>query len=197
MTLLDELIKLAVSIFGITLLGGAVTAFWTWRQKRREIEEMELKAFYKHYGQLLTSWRLWNTIKSTSIAVPPGEATRYELLKQVSEAESAVEGMLLKLASERSLSRHELSILGSFRQGCQTVRESIHNDEVVPWHCSEEETYMAFKKGASFFSSLLKNRIWSFRISHQQAMKAVEEITSNKNEFSRKAQAGPCEKRWK
>ena len=94
MTLRDELIKLAFSFLGITVLGGGFTAFWTSRQKRREIEEMELKSFYDHYGHLLAAYRLWNAAKSKKISLPT-DVTRYELLKEASEAERSV-GFVIK-----------------------------------------------------------------------------------------------------
>ena len=181
MTLREELIKLAFSLLGITLLGGAFTAFWTSRQKRREIEEMELKSFYDHYGQLLAACRLWNAAKSKKISLP-GEVTRYELLKQSSEAESALEGMLLKLASERVLTSDQLSRLGRFRQGYQTVREAIRDDKQVQWDSSQAGPYLDFKEGAALIASLLKKCIWTRPPSQELARKAVCEITHNKYE---------------
>lgn len=181
MTLSEELIKLAVSFLGITLLGGAFTAFWTWRQKRREIEAMELKSFYELYGQLLAACRLWNAAKSGKISLP-SEATRYELLKQASAAESALEGMLLNLASARFLTTEELSRLGRFRQAYQKVRELIRDDKEVPWDSSQAESYLDFKQGASLFASFLKQRIWTLQPSQELARKAVEVITHNKHE---------------
>ena len=137
MTLGEELIKLAATFVGITLLGGALAAFWTSRQKRRETEGMELKYFYDHYGQLLAACRLWNSTKSGKLS-PPSGLTRYELLKQASEAESALEGMLFKLASDRLLAPDEQSRLGRFRQAYQAVREAIRDDHLVQWESSED-----------------------------------------------------------
>jgi hypothetical protein len=90
--------------------------------------------------------------------------------------------MLLKLASERVLTSDEPSRLGRFRQGYQTVRESIRDDKEVPWDSSEAGSYLDFKEGAALFASLLKKRIWTRPPSRELARKAVCEITHNKHE---------------
>jgi hypothetical protein len=184
MSFRDELIKLALSFFGVTVLGSAFASFWTSRQKSREIEQLELKFFYDHYGQLLTAVRLWNAAKSKKLPLFD-EAARYELLKQASAAESALEGMLLKLASERILTREAQSMLGRFRQSCQMARQSIRDGVQVPWLCSEQETYQDFKQGAAFFASLLRKPVWMQHPTSHAARKAVCEITSNKHEIKK------------
>jgi hypothetical protein len=60
--LVIELTKLAVVFVRVTLVGAAFTAFWASRQKQRDAERLELTNFYQLYGQLLTAWRLWNTM---------------------------------------------------------------------------------------------------------------------------------------
>jgi hypothetical protein len=181
MTLHEELIKLAFSFVGITLIGGALTAFWSSRQKRREIEAMELKYFYDHYGKLLAACRLWNAVKDKKVSLP-GDTTRYDLLKQATESEGALEGMLLKLASERLLTSEEQSGLGQFRQGYQTPRQSIRDDREVPWRSSQAGLYLEFKEGAALFASLLRSRVWTRSPCQEAARKAVWEITHNKHE---------------
>jgi hypothetical protein len=181
MTLREELIKLALSFLGITLLGGAFTAFWTSLQRRREIEEMELKSFYDNYGRLLTACRLWNAAKSKKIPFP-NEAARYQLLKQASEAESVLEGMLLKLASERTLNPDQQSRLGRFRQGYQSVRQAIRDDREGLWTSSQADSYLDFKEGAALFASLLKKHIWMRAPTQESARQAVCEITHNRHE---------------
>jgi hypothetical protein len=179
-----EMIKLAVGFFGVTLIGGALTAFWAGRQKRREIERLELIAFYALYGNFLTAWRLWNTLKSKPGIAQPSEITRFALLKQASEAEGSLEGLLLKLASERRLNRHEQQVLGKFRQACQRIRQSIREDSEIPWRSSDHPEYVAFKQGASYFASLIRKPTLFSSPQQADAARAVSEITANKYSFA-------------
>jgi hypothetical protein len=182
--LLIELIKLAVGFLGVTLIGGAFTAFWTTRQKQRDVEHLELTRFYELYGHFLTAWRLWNTIQKDSSVTTPDEINRSALLKRASEAEGALEGMLLKLASERRLSHNDQQTLGKFRQACQRIRQSIRDDQLVPWSSSEHPEYLAFKQGASYLTSLIPQKSLGRSPSQAAAAKAVCEITSNKYNFT-------------
>jgi hypothetical protein len=140
-------------------------------------------SFYDHYKQLLTAWRLWNAVRSNKIP-PPNETRRYELLKQASEAEAALECLLIRLASERFLSRLVQKRLALFRQGCQIVRQSVRENGTVPWHSSQVPSYLAFKEGASLFASLIRKRAWTLPTTQWLARRAVAEITHNKYESS-------------
>ena len=182
--LLIELIKLGVAFLGVTVIGGAFTAFWTSRQRQREVEQLELTKFYELYGYFLTAWRLWNTIKKDPSVATSVEITRCDLLKKASEAEGSLEGLLLKLASERRLSRNDQQTLGKFRQACQRIRQSIRDNEIIPWSSSEHPEYLAFKQGASYLVSLIPRKLFHSSPSQNEAAQAVCEITSNKYHFT-------------
>jgi hypothetical protein len=182
--LVIELTKLAVGFLGVTLIGGGFTAFWASRQKQRDVERLELTNFYELYGDFLTAWRLWNTVKKDSSLAATGELTRFALLKRASEAEGALEGLLLKLASEYRLSSNDQQTLGKFRQACQRIRESIRDDQMIPWSSSEHPEYLAFKQGASYLTSLIPRKLFKRSPSQAASAKAVCEITSNKYHFT-------------
>jgi hypothetical protein len=92
--------------------------------------------------------------------------------------------MLLKLASERRLTHHDQQTLGEFRQACQRVRQSIRDDEMIPWSFSEHPEYLALKQGASCFAALIPKKMLKPAPSHTAAVKAVCEITSNKYHYT-------------
>ena len=71
-----ELIKLGITFLTVVLIGTGLTAYWTARQKRREIELLDLSKFYEYYGSFLTVLRMWNISKSyPSIDAPSGSGS--------------------------------------------------------------------------------------------------------------------------
>lgn len=174
-----ELIKLAMTFITAVVVGGGLTAYWAFRQKRRELELLELGRFYDHYGKFLSVLRMWNTFKSYPSIIPP-ENARWTLLTQANEAEAGIESILVRLASQRRLKKSDQERLGKFRQSFQTLRESIREDDLIKWSSSNHPDYIAFKEGACYLASLLSRRRWWQRPRRTEAIKSLLEITSNK-----------------
>jgi hypothetical protein len=173
-----ELIKLGITFLTVVVVGSGLTAYWAARQKRREIELLDLSKFYEYYGAFLTVLRMWNISKTYPAIDAPSDA-RWTLLEQSTKAEGGIESILVRLAAERRLTKRDQERLGQFRQSFQTLRESIKDDKVVEWAPSDHPEYVTFKEGASFLASLLTKRNWR-RPSRKQTAKSLLEITSSK-----------------
>ncbi len=173
-----ELIKLGITFLTVVVVGTGLTAYWAARQKRREIELLDLSKFYEYYGSFLTVLRMWNISKSYPTIDAPSDV-RWTLLQQATEAEGGIESILVRLAAERKLTQQDREKLGQFRQSFQTLRESIKDDEVVEWAPSNHPEYVTFKEGASYLASFLgKGDLW--RPSRKQTAESLLEITSSK-----------------
>jgi hypothetical protein len=75
--------------------------------------------------------KLWSAYKDSNVKdVPTG--SRWTVLDKALIAKNGFEALLVKLASERELTERDQRMLGCFREGYQTLRESIEVDEKVP-----------------------------------------------------------------
>jgi hypothetical protein len=144
-----EAIKALFSVAGAALVlllswgvGNKLAFSWNVKQKRREFQLTASQQFYTAYGEFFATWKLWNKLNRQASDYA---ACRWELHKRAASAEAVVEGMLVKLSSELSLSSTEVESLGRYRQGFQRLRESIRDDKLLPWDNSEHPEYKAFK----------------------------------------------------
>jgi hypothetical protein len=160
-----------------------VTAFWSERQKRRELELSLANSFYSHYGEFRTVWRLWNwylhTLASNADAFCK---TRSEILDRACRAEGGMEAVLLKVASERNLDDAARRNLGNLRQAFQVLRERIEEGLPVSYGASEHEDYLEFKRLATWFGTLLAAGPAATVPHADEAYDAFREITHNKYE---------------
>jgi hypothetical protein len=105
--------------------------------------------------------------------------THQDLFQRACVAEGGMEALFVKLASERHLNEKEIEILGRFRQGYQTLRETIWGNEPIPWSESGHPEYLSFKHLACNISLLLSSKL-SFRLPNaSNASAAFDRITSN------------------
>ncbi len=86
------------------------------------------------------------------------------MLEKAEIAESGFEALLVKLASERVLSKAQGEMLGCFRESYQMLRESIERDRKLPWKATDSTDstkhegfpqYRAFKALAEYIAHLL------------------------------------------
>lgn len=135
-----ELLKagLTLAITLITLVCGwfiglKLTVEWNLRQKRRELilaNVQQLHAIYGEFKEISKVWRIVKLNKDGTLIIPPD--CRWSLLARACAVESKNEAIMVKLATERRMTKQETYSLGLFRQAIQTLRESIHANEVVP-----------------------------------------------------------------
>jgi hypothetical protein len=159
-------------------VGNRIAARWAMRQKRRDEARASANEFYRLYGEFFAVWKLWNySLKDPS----RGGATdrHWELLNRASAAEAGVEALLVKLTSERILDQADRNALGRFRQGFQTLRQSIRDGQPLDWRSSEHIEYAAFKMLASRAGRLVSTVDQGKMPSVAQAQCALRGVTSN------------------
>ncbi|MFN2455299.1 MAG: hypothetical protein ABR577_13880 [Pyrinomonadaceae bacterium] len=137
----DSIILEAVkALFGFVLLaagwflGQKIIASWDIRKKQQELDIGTAVQFQQLYGELKEVGRLWRESRKPG-ATPigtPGDL-RWSLLARGANAESKYEAVVMKLASERTLTPNQLAALGLFRQACQQLRQSIRKNQEVSW----------------------------------------------------------------
>jgi hypothetical protein len=182
--LTEELIKtglnLLASVITIGLgwfIGQRLTVQWNLYQKAREYDLATADEFHKLYGEFFAVWKLWNDFKDHT--QNSGTDIRNELLTRACGAEGGVESMLVRLAISRNLKADEIAVLGKFRQGYQLLRESISTDVGIPWHASNNEQYVTFKRLATNVAAMIA----AGKSSAPNAAQAFLKITSNVWEF--------------
>lgn len=139
-----ELVKfgLALLVTLITLglgwlIGQRLTMRWNLLQKRREIDLASVQQFHAIYGEFKEVSKIWRLVKrpcqSATVVVPSD--IRWKLLTRACVLESKFETIVAKISTERDLSKEEgTTTLGLFRQALQKVRESIRDDDEIPFN---------------------------------------------------------------
>jgi hypothetical protein len=181
--------KLVVALAGpmMTLLlaaivGQRISAWWSERQKRRELELALANSFYSGYGEFCAIWKEWNW-NFSEMRTRPDELTRSQaaLHERACRAEGAIEAVLLKIAAERRLSLGEAAELGSLRQSFQVLRERIQANKPISYGSSDHPDYLEFKRLATLVGNLLAAR--SGRLpTATEAFDSFREITDNRHE---------------
>jgi hypothetical protein len=163
-------------VLGVTLFfGQRLTGLWNVRVKERETDLSSIRRVHELYGEYLSTMRLWNNWFSVnkpnkSSALDPDAL---KILDRACVAEGEVEGILMKITSERKLTKAEIDELGLVRQGYQQLRESIDKREEVSWGSSEHAQYVALKKGSQSMINVL------YRERELAPLGQFEKITSN------------------
>src|SRR5258708_22594696 len=94
------------------------------RSRRRESDLAAVATFYRLYGEFFATWKLWSAYKDSEVGIGVPDNPRWLLLERAEVAESGFEALLVKLASARILNTTDEDMLGGFREGYQTPRES-------------------------------------------------------------------------
>jgi hypothetical protein len=126
-----EIIKTGLACLLLILgwiFGQRVIAYWDIKKKRQELDIATAMQFHKLYGEFKEVSRLWRAFtfvgqRDKEIIFP--ESFVMELLRRATAAEGNVEGIIVKLASERVLLLEDLKTLGLFRQAYQKLREAV------------------------------------------------------------------------
>lgn len=74
-----------------------------------------------------------HTSKGAHPSFPADDPTAWGILKEAEDAESGFETILVKLASEYASDSRDRILLASFRQGAQSLRESIRKGRALTW----------------------------------------------------------------
>jgi hypothetical protein len=174
------------------VLGTQVSYVWDERRRRRESDLAALASFYKLYGEFFATWKLWSSHKRFGATLAPPDNLQWDLLERAEAVEGGFEALLVKLASERSLSGDEKRMLGCFREAYQMLRERIRENKPLDWWASGGgqgfEQYRAFKALAEYVAFLLeaspKRRLIPAtpKPDRREAIAAISEITK-RSEF--------------
>jgi hypothetical protein len=163
------------------IIGQRISAWWSEKQKRRELELTLASGFYSSYGEFFAIWKQWNWVKRA--ASDPGfHEVQTALYDRACTAEGAIEAVLLKLAAERRLSPEETDKLGVLRQAYQMLRECIWDAKRIPYSSANDPQYLEFKRLSIFLGNLLATKSGTVP-SLSQASKSFAEITDNKHEL--------------
>lgn len=183
-SLINQVVQTVVGFILTAVVGAALTVFWNLRQKRREIDILLSQDFFYLYGEFFAVWKLWNyAVGDTDIESIPN-TYQWDLLQRITAAESKVEAILMKLATERNLNKKLLNKLGHFRQLYQKLREVIRDKEALNWNSSENTDYQNFKRLACEIATLIQTHD-QFLLGRQsrQRVESWLTITSNRYEF--------------
>jgi hypothetical protein len=124
-----QVLVLAVGWF----FGQRIIARWDVTKKRQELDIAAAERFQRLYGDLKEVARLWRTAKRPKGDAPPQPPDlQWRLMEKGTAAENQFEALLIKLTTERALTRQQQTTLGLFRQAAQEIRESIRQGEVPP-----------------------------------------------------------------
>ena len=175
-----EGIKAVIALSALALVGQRVIAYWDIRKKRLELDITAANQFHQLYGEFKTVWRLWKIFNdNTDVQFP--DDTRAELLKRATTAESGIEAITVKLATERALSDSEINTLGLFRQAYQLVREAIRYDQSLNWQWNSPE-YVLFNNLASDVARMISSNEKIKRPTSDKARINFQKITRIRRE---------------
>jgi hypothetical protein len=150
-----EAVKAIITLLALAFVGQRVIAYWDIRKKRVELDIAAANQFHQLYGEFKTVWRLWKIFNDNEGVQFP-EHSRAELLKRATSAESGIEAITVKLASERALNEAEIKTLGLFRQAYQLVREAIRYNKPLNWQWDSLE-YRLFNALSSEVSRMISS----------------------------------------
>lgn len=161
------------------LVGNRLSSEWAIRQRRREHSLASVAEFYRLYGEFFALWKLCNYAFRDAVHEVDDE-TLWDLMRRSAALEANGEAILLRIASEVTLSDDDIKTLGLFRQGVQLLRQSIVKQRILGWSSSEHREYQAFK-GLSVGVGALAARAGSGKAPAVEiAQRQLREITHNK-----------------
>jgi hypothetical protein len=134
------LVALGTALIGAALaygIGVQVTERWDERKRRREADLAALAEFYRLYGDFFATWKLWNAHKRFAQTVASPEHAQWSLMQRAADTEGGFEALLVKVVAERKLKPPDIELLGCFREGYQTLRETIRKNKALGWRATE------------------------------------------------------------
>jgi hypothetical protein len=152
--------QLTLVLLSVTwFLGQRIIAHWDIVKKRQEFDIAISNEFYRLYGEFKELTKLWRVFyrktnadripklrryKSKYEALSFPEDVQWELLRRATAAESELEAVLVKLATERSLCDSDRNNLGNFRQGYEQLRHSIRDNAEPTFGDFDDPRYRLF-----------------------------------------------------
>lgn len=161
-------------------VGGFVAHFWHSLKKRRESELVALSGFYECFGEFLAVRRIWNHHKDSDEHDSEKES---QLFVRAAEIEARIESLLIKIASERKLTKQHVSDLGCLRQAYQSLRQHIRDGRKLSWGHSGHKQHVALKDISARVSQLLLGTSAQFRrLPTGTAESQIKSIMDNEHE---------------
>lgn len=189
------LTSIQVALPIIMLIGGGryILSWYETKQKKRE-QEIELLRFvrerqyetlqdtYKLFGRFMYLYRELNSadVDLTDIEI------KMSFHKQCAEAESQIESLILRIASEFKHENQSIleKILANLRQSVQLWRESVRESAPLPFDHSEQADYVRFKNAFSNTVTFLASQVYQgldpADIDFKESNRLLNEIFSNK-----------------
>ena len=124
-------------------------------QKRGELLLQAQERIYALMGEVITVWRLWNTIVPETPSPISVDSPYWPLYERATKAAGEVEAIVMKLTSEQPLNTPELDAIGKFRQAFSSVRKCLREGHPVPWYSSNSGGYVALKRSATSLTHLV------------------------------------------
>lgn len=179
------LLTVAVTLGGGWLVTTRVTDRWEQVKKSREMDLAAAQDFQRLYGELIATWKTWNSLTGGHTPITTPEHVGWGCLERATAAEGQIEALMAKLAAERFLTEDDIDMLGGVRQAFKIVRRSIKRGEVIGWRSSGAEPYMAIKSLSVAMSVMLSTAPGTKgRPSVAVAARNFKGITDNRHETS-------------
>lgn len=181
-------------------IGGWITSRWELAKKRRETDLAAAETFFAVHGDFYGIWQEWKGVRHWQTFPDKAEPQRHrwELFGRASAAQSRLEALMTKVATERLLTDDERTLLGCYRQAYRTLGKCIEKGIAlgVPmqrepdgtvmessyqwWDRSEAPTYVTFKELATAVGALLARP--GATPPKEHAMRSMRAITANRYE---------------
>jgi hypothetical protein len=174
-----ELIKTGLSAILLLLswiVGQRILAFWERRKKQNEIDLATLAQLHRIHAEFRTIGRLW---RAFGLDQPPGAPvvvpadTHWQLQLRAAAAEGEMEALVVKLATERVLTDHQVRSLGFLREAYQLLRRSIRDRAWFYWKSGSPE-YTTFYTSAIELTAVLSRM--ARRPTPRESVQTVERV---------------------
>jgi len=124
LNLLTPFLVLAATWF----IGQRILNSWDIRKKRQELDIAAATQFQQLYGEAKEIARLWRFIADQQEPPVLGSTDlHWQLLTRATAVEGKFEAVVIKLATERHLTKEQIRSVGLFRRSCYELRESIRD----------------------------------------------------------------------
>jgi hypothetical protein len=184
----EEAVKFVFSLlvlFSTWMVGYSLLSKWERQKNARESDLTLNRQFQQLFGEFKEIWRLWKVYAPTNLpkyaeTQAPASIT-WELLARASSAEGRVEAMLLKLATDRTLTKDQLLTLGLFRQSFQALRQGIRDGQSLDYGFKDAK-YRLFNKLGAQVAHLIVASPAGAHPSEAQAYQAFQTILDVRSE---------------
>lgn len=197
LTFEQELLKTAIQAAVPTVIlifgGRWIINFFEVSKKRREqtlelarfVREQQYQALQELYSLFSEFMRLYRRINSRHTDLSDLNI-RSALLEECMAAESRVEGVILRIASEFTHdNRDDLeNRLGQLRQSVQLWRERLTEEQRLPFHYSEQYDYVRFKHSfagtVTYLAAQIYQRLEPAEVQAEESQQLLQDIFNNK-----------------